>query len=320
MKVLVSVIIPAYNVATCLAETIQSVLNQLYHNWEMIIVNDGSTDQTAEIAKQYAALDSRIRLIDQANQGVSIARNCGLALATGKYVSFLDADDLWHPSTLSSLVEKASDTGARVVYGKQNTLRLNGNIDIVYDDYPRGNILLKALQNSMIHIGGTLIEKSLLNEFNIKFTPRCALDEDTEFIWKVLTVTKAELTETVVLTRRDRIGSATNLKWSWKSASDSIASFERLTKFVGDNYFEADKIEVLSFLDYAVNFRRFKALWNLLKRRQYADVLSKLDDAEWAAGLAGVSKQRFSISQKIEYYICMTKSILLWKSIVRFLS
>lgn len=93
-----SIVIPAYNVAGYIDETIQSVLRQTVQDWELIVVDDGSTDDTAERVK--AVGDARIRLIRQENSGVSVARNTGIAAARGRYVALLDADDLWAPSHL----------------------------------------------------------------------------------------------------------------------------------------------------------------------------------------------------------------------------
>lgn len=93
MKVKVSVIIPAYNAARTLPRCLKSIQAQYEQNWECIVVNDGSTDNTAEIIERYAMLDSRIRVITQANCGVSAARNCGLKHAIGEYVTFVDSDD-----------------------------------------------------------------------------------------------------------------------------------------------------------------------------------------------------------------------------------
>ena len=101
---LVSVIIPAYNIDKYLAETLDSVLAQTYSHFEVMIVNDGSTDRTLEIAQEYAAKDDRIRVISQANQGVSLTRNNGIRETTGELIAFLDSDDRWHPDKLNAHV------------------------------------------------------------------------------------------------------------------------------------------------------------------------------------------------------------------------
>ncbi len=97
----VSIITPCYNASRYISQTIESVLAQDYTDWEMIIVNDGSKDDSAEIVERYAALDSRIRLIRQPNGGSANARNHGIREAKGRYIALLDADDLWEPCFLS---------------------------------------------------------------------------------------------------------------------------------------------------------------------------------------------------------------------------
>ncbi|MCL2744570.1 MAG: glycosyltransferase [Planctomycetaceae bacterium] len=100
---LVSVIIPAYNSEKFVAETIQSVISQTYANWECIVVNDGSTDNTAEVVKPFLQ-DDRIRLVHKENGGLSSARNAGMEKATGELFAFLDADDIWLPEKLEKSI------------------------------------------------------------------------------------------------------------------------------------------------------------------------------------------------------------------------
>lgn len=99
--VLVSVIIPAYNAELFLPRTLKSVLAQTYTHFEVIIVDDGSQDQTATIVQAFAQNDHRIRLLSQANAGVAAARNTGIQAAQGNWVAPIDADDLWHPENLA---------------------------------------------------------------------------------------------------------------------------------------------------------------------------------------------------------------------------
>jgi len=100
--VAVSVVIPVYNVEKYLDETIQSVLDQELQDFEIILVNDGSSDSSAEICRKYASLDARIYFFDQENSGVSVARNNGLIHANGEYVYFLDSDDTIERTFLSA--------------------------------------------------------------------------------------------------------------------------------------------------------------------------------------------------------------------------
>ena len=104
---LVSVVVPAYNAENYLAYTVESVIAQTLDSWQCLIVDDGSTDDTAAIARELCARDSRIQLVQQSNAGVSAARNLGLehSDARAEWVAFLDADDLWEPQALELLVE-----------------------------------------------------------------------------------------------------------------------------------------------------------------------------------------------------------------------
>lgn len=98
---LVSIITPAYNAAAYIAETIESVLAQTYTNWEMLIVNDCSKDNTPEIVESYAKKDKRIKLINlKQNSGAAVARNTAIQNAKGRYIAFLDSDDLWKKEKL----------------------------------------------------------------------------------------------------------------------------------------------------------------------------------------------------------------------------
>lgn len=102
----VSVIMPAYNAECFIAQAIESVLNQTLTNWELIVVNDGSTDGTAEVLAGYT--DERIRVTHQVNGGEAVARNRGLDAVKGEFVAFLDADDLYLPNALASMVRYLS--------------------------------------------------------------------------------------------------------------------------------------------------------------------------------------------------------------------
>lgn len=110
---LISIIVPVYNVESFISECINSVLIQSYKNFELILVNDGSTDNSPAICEQYASKDKRIKVIHKANGGLSDARNWGLKSSSGEYVVFLDSDDYWNDGnalfSLYSLLNKYSN-------------------------------------------------------------------------------------------------------------------------------------------------------------------------------------------------------------------
>ncbi len=111
----VSIIVPVYNTAQYLPQCLDSLCGQTYRNLEIILVNDGSTDHSGEIAAQYAARDPRIQVINQENMGVSKARNAGLAKADGVFVIFVDSDDWLDKQTCEIAVKYQQVTGAEVV-------------------------------------------------------------------------------------------------------------------------------------------------------------------------------------------------------------
>ena len=116
---LVSVIVPCYKQAHLVSQTLDSVLNQSYKNWECIVVNDGSPDNTSEVVNTYVSKDSRFHLLEQENQGLAMSRNNGIRASNGKYILPLDSDDLIEPTYLEKAVkyhEENPDT--KVVYCK----------------------------------------------------------------------------------------------------------------------------------------------------------------------------------------------------------
>lgn len=131
---LVSIITPTYNSAKFIAETIQSVQNQSYNNWEMIIVDDKSVDNTTAIIAQFSSQDQRIKLFQMtSNSGPAKARNVGIANAMGKYMTFLDADDLWFTDFIKNSIDTIKKTAVPFVFSSYK--RSNENLEFIYSDF-----------------------------------------------------------------------------------------------------------------------------------------------------------------------------------------
>ena len=111
----VSVIVPIYNVERYLDRCLTSIINQTYKNLEIILVNDGSTDNSREIAKGYTTLDNRVKLYDKQNGGLSDARNYGINKATGDYVLYVDSDDWLDITMINTMIEEVKKYNADVV-------------------------------------------------------------------------------------------------------------------------------------------------------------------------------------------------------------
>ncbi len=109
-KDLISVIVPVYNVKNLVSDSLESIINQKYKNLEIIVINDGSRDGSEKICEKYAKKDKRIKLINQTNKGLSSARNRGMELARGKYISFIDSDDIISNEFFSHLYKLIIDT------------------------------------------------------------------------------------------------------------------------------------------------------------------------------------------------------------------
>lgn len=123
----VSVVVPVYNVEKYLNDCLDSILRQTLADFELILIDDGSTDSSFAIMQQYALSDVRIRIVSQTNRGVSAARNHGLSLAQGDYVLFVDSDDIILPNTLECLWNHAQKTDADIVLGNLWKYNLNGS-------------------------------------------------------------------------------------------------------------------------------------------------------------------------------------------------
>lgn len=126
--VLVSIIMPSYNSAKTIRETIESVLSQTYRNWEMLIINDCSTDNSVDIIREYCGKDSRIRMFNTEVQSgaPSLARNIGIENARGKYIAFLDSDDVWLPERLQNQVAFQESNNYDIVYSYYKKMSYDG--------------------------------------------------------------------------------------------------------------------------------------------------------------------------------------------------
>jgi|FaiFalFF_MnMetaG_3_1042247.scaffolds.fasta_scaffold00477_12 glycosyltransferase involved in cell wall biosynthesis len=170
MAFLVSVIMPAYNAAQWIADAIRSVLSQTYSNVELIVIDDGSTDGTADIVCHFGPT---VRLCQQPHRGVAAARNAGLSLASGELIAQLDADDFWLPSLLETLVPYFSDPRIGVV--SANIFSWDGTRalpPLPADSPPSATLLsgqdvwhsLLLRQDFFIPNSATLVRRSLLNQ------------------------------------------------------------------------------------------------------------------------------------------------------------
>lgn len=137
MGELVSIIMPSYNTAKYIAESIQSVLDQTYKNWELIIVDDFSTDNTDEIVRPFL-VDERIHYLkNELNSGAAVSRNRALREAKGRWIAFLDSDDLWMPEKLEKQISFMETNDYSFSYTEYEEIDVNGNKTGVYVTGPK---------------------------------------------------------------------------------------------------------------------------------------------------------------------------------------
>jgi hypothetical protein len=164
---LVSVIVPAYNAAATLDETLRSVRSQTHRELEILVVDDGSSDATLEIARRHAEQDPRLRIISQKNAGVAAARNRGIAESKGELVAPVDADDLWSPDKIERQLQALREGGDRVglVYTWYSHIDADGQVMGTVQPMESGDVLEPICFGNFVGNGSsTLMRKSAVLE------------------------------------------------------------------------------------------------------------------------------------------------------------
>lgn len=184
MNELVSVVIPTHNRADLLPRAIDSVLNQTYSNFEIIVVSDGSTDNTEEVVKSYSDKDSRIRFIGYSPaRGGNIARNTGIEAAKGEYVAFLDDDDEWMPAKLEkqiNVMESNLDIG--LVYTGVNIIYVNEGLRYSFIGESKGDLSKEILLDNHIGTTSTVMVRKMILEKTGAFDEKLKALQDFE-LW-----------------------------------------------------------------------------------------------------------------------------------------
>ena len=184
---MVSIIMPAYNAEKDIGECIDSILRQTFTDWELIIVDDGSTDRTAAVCERYAAEDRRIRVIRQENRGVSGARNRGLESVAGEFIAFVDADDLLPPDSISARMELIGNADIAVagyeLFNKEGTLeRMPRCVRKEWDTHDAvRNIIAAGELGYQGYLWNKLFRKDLILEKGLRFDERISVNEDRLF-------------------------------------------------------------------------------------------------------------------------------------------
>ena len=176
--IMISIIVPVFNAGKYIEDTIQSVRSQTYKDWELILVDDYSSDNSADYIEKLAAEDERIRLIrNDRNEGAAMARNTGIEAAQGRYIAFLDADDIWAPDKLEEELAYMIETGAGFIFtsyhfGDENAVPTGKAVHV-----PATLTYRQALSRTVIFTSTVLIDTEKIGKELIRM-PQIA-SEDT---------------------------------------------------------------------------------------------------------------------------------------------
>lgn len=279
---LISVIIPVYGVEKYIAQCLESVINQIYNNLEIIVVNDGTKDRSADIAKEYAAKDSRIKVYDFQNGGLSVARNRGLEIATGDYISYIDSDDWLDTKMYETLLEAAMKNDADMV--KCGIIETNGVTEekITFSDVKIiNNEQHKAFENYFKGILWTLAWNGLYKKElakKVKF-PDNVVHEDNYSSGMFLYLAKKVIAMPFCLNYY-RVNDAGISKGGVKKPLDKILAIIKLKQDLLKLGFADKKID----WKLSVEFYHFVRGWNddlyrvvAMKKDLYEYVMSNLD-------------------------------------------
>jgi len=233
---LVSVIIPAYNAAEFIEQCLNSLITQSLEAIEIIVVDDGSTDATPDLVESFIAMDSRIRMIRQSNQYAGIARNAGMTQATGKYLSFLDADDFFEPDMLESMVALADEYETDIVMCGSDTYEdATGDIDdpksIRFIEY--GKVFTPEetaeflFQITKGWAWDKLFRRSFISRYDLKFQGLKSTN-DAFFVYVALALSKNYIVTDRVFVHH-RVGNSGSIENTrWKTWENTYLAFEAI--------------------------------------------------------------------------------------------
>ncbi len=171
----ISVIVPVYNVENYLPATLDSLLGQTFGDFEALCVDDGSTDRSLSVLKEYAVKDDRVKIIEESNSGVSAARNAALDKASGEYIAFLDSDDLMHPQMLEKMFQALNETDSDISYCDICRFKDGDDVSFSAVETPTMNVLPRHFEsfvwnkknNPRVSLWNKLYRSELFNDIRL---------------------------------------------------------------------------------------------------------------------------------------------------------
>ena len=314
-QLVVSVIVPVYNVGDFISECVKSIQKQTFGQWEVILVDDGSSDHSADVIKKLVEQDDRLRLISQANGGVSKARNTGILNARGEYLAFLDGDDMWEPNFLEELLAAITMHEVDMAYCGYTHLYTGGMKRKFSYPYVSGFILPDVINGkTQIHVGAMLVKKSLIDQLGLFFTEGCLVGQDQEFIWKLVSKTQVQAVSKELMLYRIRSGSAITAKWNWQKHIHAYYGFKRAAEYIlAQSDLCYDQQELSRVLYERVAYKLYKILWRMIKNGYSNEAKALLADSESRIWLAHLNIKKMRLIDRFKSSIVFSESSLWWK-------
>ncbi|CEI73873.1 MULTISPECIES: glycosyltransferase family 2 protein [Romboutsia] len=170
---LVSIITPVYNAERFLGDTIKSIQNQTYKNWELVLVDDCSKDKSSDMIKEFQANDDRIRYIKlEKNSGASVSRNTGIKNAKGRFIAFVDSDDIWQPEKLKIQIEYMLENKLGFTFTSYRYMKEDGRLTKKVAKAPKKINYKGLLKNTIIGCSTVVIDKEIVGEFSMPLVRR----------------------------------------------------------------------------------------------------------------------------------------------------
>ena len=269
---LVSIIIPCYNAQKYIDACINSLIEQTYQNWEAILINDGSTDNTLELIKNFESKDDRIIVFSQDNAGPSSARNKGINNATGEFIFFLDADDILINNAISTLVSTYNNndiitgatitfsfSGEKIIKGSYLYSPKEGNISFKNENH---EVLIRTMESGLTPVPhNKLYKREFINKHQLRFKFGVLHEDELWFFETMLLARNVKFIDTeTYLYRTDNLGSITN-----NMHDENLDSYIQIMQEIVRKYSKHKKFGIIAkwyvvyikkiFLDFVVRDR-----------------------------------------------------------------
>ena len=229
---LFSVIVPVYNSELYINECIKSIIDSNYQNWELLLIDDGSTDKSGTICDQWSQRDSRIKVFHKVNGGVSSARNLGIEKAKGYWLTFVDSDDFISPDFMSRIQEKASCEDADLVFNDFNIIYSNKRE--LFRTYSWSANKEESFRNYLVHswprVAWGAVKKKLITKNDIRYPENLTVFEDFHFMCRCILCSHKviKISEPLYNYRRTNVSSITNTLTVSRKKHDELWVYEDL--------------------------------------------------------------------------------------------